>query len=153
MRAWLLALLLVAAPLQAAIDAYPFDDPAKRARYRALIEELRCPKCQNQNIADSNAPLASDLRQKVYDMIQAGRDDATIEAYMVQRYGDFITYRPPVRPLTWPLWFGPLLGLAVIGIALALWIRRRNREQPAPLSDAERERLQTLLEQSDGNRS
>lgn len=131
----------------AAIDAFEFNTPAQEQQYRTLIEELRCPKCQNQNIADSNAPLAADLRQKVYEMIQAGRDNTEIKDYMVQRYGDFVTYRPPLKPLTWPLWFGPLGSVVIVGIILGLWIRRRSRQiEPAMLSEAEQARLANLLE-------
>jgi cytochrome c-type biogenesis protein CcmH len=142
----LLALLLLVPAAWAAIDAYEFDDPGDERRYRALIEELRCPKCQNQNIAGSNAPLAADLRQKVYDMLQAGESDGAIVDYMVQRYGDFVTYRPPLKPVTWPLWFGPLAAVVLVGLGLAFWIRRRAREAPPEeLSAGERERLQALL--------
>ncbi|BBI67003.1 hypothetical protein PKHYL_11940 [Psychrobacter sp. KH172YL61] len=78
----------------------------QEAQYRGLIsEELRCPKCQNQNLAASDAPIAQDLKQKVYDLVKDGRSDAEIRAYMQERYGDFISYKPPVRPSTWILWF------------------------------------------------
>lgn len=145
MRALLLSLLLAVPLARAAIDPFTFDDAAERDRYRALTEELRCPKCQNTNIAGSDAPLAADLRQKVHDMILAGRSDTEIKDYMVQRYGDFITYRPPVKPLTWPLWFGPFMLLALVGLGLTFWIRRRAGRPPTPLSEQERARLQELL--------
>lgn len=138
-------LLWLALPSHAAIDAYQFDDPVTEQRFHALIGELRCPKCQNQTIADSNAPLSQDLRQKVYEMLQAGQSDQEIVQFLVTRYGDFITYRPPLRPVTWLLWFGPLLGLVLTAGLVALWVRRRNRQAPVPLSEQERARLAALL--------
>ena len=131
----------------AAIDVYEFDNPAYEQRFQVLINELRCPKCQNQNIAGSSAPLAADLRKKVHAMIQQGRSDDEIVDYMVQRYGDFVTYRPPLKPITWILWFGPILAVIVIAGLLFLWIRRRGREQAQQLDDQQRARLQTLLTQ------
>jgi len=80
----------------AAIDVYDFDSPQQEAQYRGLIEEFRCPKCQNQNLAASDAPIAQDLKQKVYDLIKDRRSDAEIRVYMQERYGDFISYKPPM---------------------------------------------------------
>ena len=142
---WLLVLLLLATPVFAAIDAYEFQNPAQEQRFRALTAELRCPKCQNQNIADSNAPLSQDLRQRVYTMLEEGRGDAEIIEFMVARYGDFITYRPPVKPATWLLWFGPFVLLAAVALGVGIWIRRRARQIPPELSTQERERLRLLL--------
>ena len=110
----------------AAIDVYDFDSPQQEAQYRGLIEELRCPKCQNQNLAGSDAPIAQDLKQKTYDMIKEGRSDGEIRAYMQERYGDFITYKPPVRPSTWILWFFPPLLLIVLLIGWFWQSRRRQ---------------------------
>lgn len=118
----------VATVSQAAIDVYDFDSPRQEAQYRGLIEELRCPKCQNQNLASSDAPIAQDLKQKTYDMIKDGRSDTEIRQYMQERYGDFITYSPPVRPSTWILWFFPPL---VLILALVVWFWR-HRGQPKP---------------------
>ena len=140
------SIILLSSASLAAIDAFQFETPAQEQQYRSLIEELRCPKCQNQNIADSNAPLAADLRQKVYEMIQDDRNSVDIKAYMVQRYGDFVTYLPPVKPLTWPLWFGPIGGIIIIGFILAVWIHRRNQQdEPSDLNEQERKRLATVL--------
>jgi len=142
---WLLVLLLLATPVFAAIDAYEFQNPAQEQRFRALTAELRCPKCQNQNIADSNAPLSQDLRQRVYEMIQAGRSDQEIKEFMITRYGDFITYRPPFKPATWILWLGPVAFLLLAALGLGLGLRRRGRQVAPELSDAERRRLSELL--------
>ena len=144
----LLLLYLVAAQIAgAAINAYDFQDPAEEQRFRSLIAELRCPKCQNQNIADSNAPLSQDLRQKVYEMMQQGQSNADIKDYLVQRYGDFITYSPPLKPITWPLWFGPFILMIAIAFMLRSWIRKRSRVEPGtPLDPQEQARLKSLLD-------
>ena len=98
---------------RAAIDTYEFKDEVERERFRSLTEELRCPKCQNQNIADSNAPIATDLRREIYRMLDDGRSDKEIVDFLVMRYGDFVMYKPPLDSRTWLLWYGPfgLLGL------------------------------------------
>lgn len=141
------------------IDTYQFDNPRQEAQYRALIEEFRCPKCQNQNLAGSDAPIAQDLKQKTHDMVKDGRSDTEIRQYMNERYGDFISYKPPVRPSTWILWFFP--PVLLVFVMLAWFIRNRNsskraaaiahpiEEGYAPLSAAEQQRLQDLLNAND----
>ena len=103
----------------AAIDTYEFKDEGERARFRTLTEELRCPKCQNQNIADSNAPIATDLRREIFRMLEEGQSNAQIVDFLVLRYGDFVLYKPPVNARTYLLWYGPfvLLGLGALGLA------------------------------------
>lgn len=119
---------------QAAIDVYDFDSPQQEAQYRGLIEEFRCPKCQNQNLAGSDAPIAQDLKQKTYDMVKEGRTDAEIRHYMQERYGDFISYNPPVRPSTWILWFFPPILLILV---LGGWFWRTHSRRTRPInSDA-----------------
>ncbi len=112
---------------RAAIDTYEFASDAERERFRNLTQELRCPKCQNQDIADSNAPIAADLRKQIYGQLQQGKSDGEIVDYMVARYGDFVRYKPPVNERTWLLWFGPgallLFGVLVIGVIV---LRRRR---------------------------
>lgn len=115
-----------------------FTDPALQERYDRLIRELRCLVCQNQSIADSNASLASDLRREVREMMQAGRSDEEIRAFMTERYGDFVLYRPPVAPRTWLLWLAPaLLLLGGIGIAGIVILRRARaaRSDPAAIDE------------------
>ncbi len=135
----------------AAIDAYEFRDDAERARYAELTRELRCPKCQNQDIADSNAPIAADLRKEIFRMLGEGRSNQQIIDFMVDRYGDFVRYKPALSAKTWLLWFGPagLLvgGLLVIGVIV---VRRRGqgRQEDDALSDEERKRLATLLDKN-----
>jgi len=101
-------------------------EPADKARYDKLAHELRCLVCQNQTLAESDASLAADLRRQVESMIVEGRSDAQIKAYLVERYGDFVLYRPPVQSNTWALWFGPFALLAV-GVAVWIGINRRRR--------------------------
>ncbi len=117
---------LLSMSVYAAIDVYDFDSPQQEAQYRGLIEELRCPKCQNQNLAGSDAPIAQDLKQKTYDLIKEGRSDGEIRGYMQERYGDFISYKPPVRPSTWILWFFPPLLLILL---IAGWFWQTKRRQ------------------------
>jgi cytochrome c-type biogenesis protein CcmH len=134
---------------QAAIDTYEFKDEAARERYRTLTEELRCPKCQNQNIADSDAPIAMDLRREIYRMLEEGRSNEEIIDFLVARYGDFVRYNPPVDARTWLLWYGPWLLLGGGLGVLALIVLRRRRPaasgQGADLSAEERARLEQLL--------
>lgn len=128
-------------------EAREFKDPENAQRYRILINELRCLVCQNQNLADSNATLAADLRQLTYDMILDGKSDEEIIEFMVARYGDFVLYRPPLKPTTLMLWIGPLL-LLVLGIWLLLRQLRRRSASPVEndaLSADERARLERLL--------
>ncbi len=105
--------LLVAASLALTAPAFAQKDPALDARLKKLEEELRCLVCQNQSLADSNAPLAEDLRREVHALAAQGKDDEQIKQFLVQRYGDFVLYRPPVKATTWLLWAGPFLLLLV----------------------------------------
>lgn len=148
----LLGLALVTSA-QGAIDTYEFRDEAERERYRTLTEELRCPKCQNQNIADSNAPIAMDLRQEIFRMLEEGQSNEQIVDYLVERYGDFVRYKPPMNAKTMLLWYGPV-ALLVLGFGvLAVILVRRRRFENAPashtLSETERERLAKLLDKEE----
>jgi cytochrome c-type biogenesis protein CcmH len=139
MRYALMIVALLLACQTMAIDAgRAFDDPAEQERYERLIQDLRCLVCQNQSIADSNATLASDLRREVRDLMKAGQSDEQIRHFMTERYGDFVLYRPPVRPRTWLLWSAPaLLLLGGIGIAVLVISRRARaaRANPAVLDE------------------
>jgi cytochrome c-type biogenesis protein CcmH len=128
-------------------------DPKVEARLKAVSEELRCLVCQNQTIADSNAPLAVDLRQQVRGMIRDGKSDDDIRAYMVQRYGDFVLYKPPFNAVTALLWVGPgvliVVGFAVMYLMLR---RRRGTAEAAPPTDAARRReIDALLDSGEDN--
>ncbi|HEX5663174.1 MAG TPA: cytochrome c-type biogenesis protein [Xanthomonadaceae bacterium] len=127
----LLASLLIALPAPAQVRSDPaplqFQDPAEEARFHALAAELRCVMCQNQSLADSNAQIAYDLRAEVLELMREGRTDAQIKQFLVQRYGEFVLYRPQVESGTWLLWFGPALLVLVGGVVVARIVRRRAR--------------------------
>ena len=125
-RYWLMVCLLLLCGLSGAEEPLVFDSPAQEARFKALTEETRCLVCQNQSIADSNVPLAQDLRREVFLMLQAGQDDATIKNFLVERYGDFVLYRPPVRGNTLLLWLAPLLLMMGGAAVLAVTIKKRQ---------------------------
>jgi len=130
----LAAILLIGSAL--AIDVERFDDPALQQRYERLTRELRCLVCQNETIADSNATLAADLRREVREMMRSGKSDVEIRAFLTERYGDFVLYRPPVTPRTWLLWAAPvllLLGGASIAAFVILRRARAARADPAAL--------------------
>jgi cytochrome c-type biogenesis protein CcmH len=121
------------------------EDPALEKRVRELSSELRCLVCQNQTLADSNAPLAVDLRNQVREQLKSGKSERDVVDYLVARYGDFVLYRPPLKASTVLLWGGPFLLLA-IGLAL-LVLRLRRRRAPGPeLSETDRVRAAKLLE-------
>lgn len=133
------ALLLPAAPRAEDAQQAPAD-----ARYQALIEELRCLVCQNQSIAESNAPLAADLREQVRVQIEAGRSDAEIIEFLTARYGDFVLYRPPFKLRTWLLWLGPFALLGVAALVAATFVRRSRGATTAPAA-ADPEALKRVL--------
>jgi cytochrome c-type biogenesis protein CcmH len=126
MRIALLAACLALAPLAGAVDSgQRFEDPAEQSRYERVIRDLRCLVCRSESIADSNAPLAADLRREVETLMRAGKSDREIYAFMTERYGDFVLLQPPVAPRTWLLWAAPALFL-VGGIAIVLVVVRRR---------------------------
>jgi cytochrome c-type biogenesis protein CcmH len=143
----LVLLSLVSLSSQAAIDAYQFDDPEKEALYKKLVKELRCTVCQNQDIGDSNAGLAQDLRRKTYEMVSAGKDEDFVLDYMAQRYGDFVLYRPRLQSNTLLLWIGPFIILIVAVFLLLKFIRRSEDE--IPLSETDRAAAEQLLERDE----
>ncbi|GAB7529728.1 cytochrome c-type biogenesis protein CcmH [Pseudomonas sp. 3A(2025)] len=152
MKRWVMAAVLslgLIGVAHAAIEAHTFRDEAERARYAELTRELRCPKCQNQDIADSNAPIAADLRKEIYRLLEEGRSNRQIVDHMVDRYGEFVRYKPALTSRTWLLWFGPALLLIGGAVLIGVIVRRRRQEQPdkaAGLSDEERARLAQLLD-------
>lgn len=155
MRKSLSSLLLISGLLLmpaafAAIDALPFKDQAQEARYHKLATELRCLVCQNQSLADSNADLARDLRAEILQLMNEGKSDKEITAYLVARYGDFVRYRPPFKNLTLMLWIGPavILLLAVFGLARVIRARS-NTEAGKTLTADESSRIEKLLHDKD----
>lgn len=145
---WGVALLLTLPLVAQAIDPDRFEDPEMEARYRQLITELRCLVCQNQTLADSNAPLAVDLREQVKLRIEQGASDREIVDYLTERYGDFVLYRPPFNAVTAVLWLTPALLLLLGGFAA--WRVARSRPEPgAGIDEAHRRRVRTLLDEED----
>lgn len=154
MKRWIAAAILglsIAGVAHAAIDTYEFAKEGDRERFRELTKELRCPKCQNQDIADSNAPIAADLRKEIFRMLGEGKDNQQIIDFMVDRYGDFVRYKPALTGKTAVLWFAPA-GLLLGGlVVIALIVRRRRAERATgtdTLSAEERERLDQLLDKN-----
>ena len=149
LAAWLLGcgLLLAAAASVAVEPGEMLADPALEARAREIGREIRCLVCQNQSIDDSNADLARDLRIIVRERLVAGDSDDEVRQYLVDRYGDFVLLEPPVKPGTYLLWFGPVVLFVVAALGVAIHLRRRQRQPAAaaPLSAAERRRLDELL--------
>ncbi|HCW99515.1 MAG TPA: cytochrome c-type biogenesis protein CcmH [Pantoea sp.] len=135
--------LLFSFSLWAAIDTYQFDSVAQEEQYRDLTGSLRCPKCQNNSIADSNAMIAADMRLKVYELMKQGQSRQQIIDYMVARYGNFVTYEPPVTPSTLILWVGPAL-FALLG-GLTIILRSRQRKTRSELDDTDQQRLAAIL--------
>ncbi|KAA8661785.1 cytochrome c-type biogenesis protein CcmH, partial [Salmonella enterica subsp. arizonae] len=127
---------LVSGSALATIDVMPFKDEAQEQQFRQLTEQLRCPKCQNNSIADSGSMIATDLRQKVYELIQEGKSNKEIVDYMVARYGNFVTYDPPLTPLTILLWVLPAAAVGAGGWIIFARSRRRVRLKQEEFSDA-----------------
>lgn len=147
MRRFFLALLLAAAFPVMANEAQPVaPDPVLEARLQKITEELRCLVCQNQTIADSHAELAIDLKNQTREMLQRGMTDQQVIDFMVERYGDFVLYRPPVKRSTWLLWFGPFLIFIGALAALFLKLRRRRDQIVQELTSEEHEAAARLLD-------
>ena len=146
-----LILLLLFAGLGTAfagVEVHQFEQAEQEQQYNRLIAELRCLVCQNQNLADSNAELAQDLRQEVYEMIQAGASDQEIINFMVARYGDFVLYRPPFKATTAFLWIGPFIILIAGFVILLMFIRKRRQLGTVELDETEHARARELLNQN-----
>ena len=122
------------------------SDPALEQRLVSISEEMRCLVCQNESLSGSRSELAQDLRREIRDLIKQGKTDAEIRTFMVDRYGDFILYRPPVKPTTWLLWIGPFVLMFAGIVALLMYLRRRNTQvATTSLSDDENKRIDALL--------
>jgi len=144
MSRWLFFVLLI--PLAslnafAVIETYEFSEPELELRYKALSQELRCPKCQNQNIADSNAPISRDLRAIVHEQLEAGASDEEIIVYLVDRYGEFVRYRPGVDNNTFWLWSAPLILFLMALTVLWLQIRGDRKETTVESNEARARQL------------
>jgi cytochrome c-type biogenesis protein CcmH len=152
---WVSALALICftflGPLQAKEAALMAEDPVVEKRLIHISEELRCLVCQNESLASSRAELANDLREEVRKLLRQDKSDSQIKDYLVARYGDFVLYKPEVKPLTWVLWFGPFLLLLLGVIGMALYLRQRQSEQTArsTLSEEDRQKVNELLKSGD----
>lgn len=151
-RLLMLMLFIGQAAFAMPVDTFKFQSEQQETVFHRLSNELRCLVCQNQAIADSNADLAKDLRNEIYKMLQQGRSEDEIIEFMVQRYGDFVLYNPPMKPLTWLLWFGPVIALLAGFFVVVRYIRnQRTLTVSGVLSSDEQQRLATL--QSDLNQA
>ncbi len=153
--ALLMAFVVGAGAVQAdsTLTAFDFRDAAEEQRYKDLIEEIRCLVCQNQSLLDSDAELAHDLRREVFDLMRQGKDDGEVISFLVTRYGDFVLYKPPLKPSTYPLWFGPFLLLAIAAAILFRALRRRAQVAEPEFTDEQEQQLKRILEQDDGGDS
>jgi cytochrome c-type biogenesis protein CcmH len=125
------------------VDVYEFPSPEMEARYRALIDEFRCPKCLNTNLSGSDAPIAKDLRKTVWRLlVQEGMSDQEVRDFLQERYGDFVLYNPPFKPSTWLLWLAPVI-FGLIGILVLVRMLRKRPE--VALSDADNARVDEIL--------
>ena len=145
MKKIVLCLFLLIQSVHAEIEVYQFTSPELELRYQSITEELRCLVCQNQNIADSHAELAQDLRRKVYEMLSSGQSNAQIIDYMTERYGDFVLYRPPFNVRTILLWFTPVLALLIGALGFMSILNRRETNADEQLSQKELARIKELL--------
>lgn len=141
-----LATLSLAQPSLAREAAPLAEDPAVEKRMIEISEELRCLVCQNESLAGSQADLAKDLREEVRGLIKSGKSDEEVKDFLVSRYGDFVLYRPQVKPITYALWAGPFILLVIGIIVLVGFLRKRSRQiEESPLSEADRKRAEALL--------
>ncbi|MFZ4622747.1 MAG: cytochrome c-type biogenesis protein [Rhodoferax sp.] len=155
MKTWLALFLALQCSIAAhANEATPLaEDPVVEQRLVIIAEELRCLVCQNESLAGSRADLAMDLRREVRSLIKSGKTDAEIKEFLVSRYGDFVLYRPPVKPSTWLLWFGPLLLLLGAVWILIRIVQRNQQQKDLPvLDDLQRARAQALLDETDSQK-
>ena len=137
-------LLILGGSVWATEDKYQFDTEAQTNLFFELSKELRCPKCQNQNLADSDAMIAADLKRKVHDLVKQGQTKEQVISYMKQRYGDFVYYQPPVNPMTIWLWLLPVLF--ILSGLLWLLLNRKNNKTEVTLDSAQQKRVDELLE-------
>jgi len=145
---FLISLVICFASVALAKEAKPAEDPQIEQRMRALTEQLRCLVCQNETLADSRADLAEDLRKEIREQMKAGKSDQEIIAFLTQRYGDFVLYKPPVKSTTYLLWFGPFVLLfAGTGVLYRYLKKRRELIDDQPLTADERTRAEEILRQ------
>ena len=147
---WLILLLPLSLTWSAAgaytLEQFQFDSEQQEADFRVLLEELRCVVCQNETLAGSQADVAQIMREEVYRLVKSGASQEKVKEHLVNRYGDFVLYSPPLKPSTYPLWFGPFILFAVAGFFLARTLQRKRGSRDNELSTQEQERLKALLD-------
>jgi len=150
-RIFLIALCVMGLSSGFANEAAPLaDDPVTEQRLISISEEMRCLVCQNESLAGSRSDLANDLRREIRILIQEGKSDDQIRNFMVERYGDFVLYRPPVKPVTWLLWIGPFVILGIGIASLLTYLRRRNNSVPnVTLTDLDNQKIDALLKSNE----
>jgi cytochrome c-type biogenesis protein CcmH len=143
----LLVLVIAAPPLPAAVtlESFTFPTKAEEQHFKDVIGQLRCLVCQNETLADSDADLAHDLRAEVYEMMKSGKSDKEVIDFLVNRYGDFVLYNPPVKPSTYLIWYGPFVLLAIAVLLLIRAVGRQRQVEQPEISAEERKRLERLL--------
>lgn len=143
----LLLLVVAAPPLPAAVtlESFTFPTKAEEQHFKDVIGQLRCLVCQNETLADSDADLAHDLRAEVYEMMKSGKSDQEVIDFLVNRYGDFVLYNPPVKPSTYLIWYGPFVLLAIAALLLIRAVGRQRQVREPEISAEERKRLEKLL--------
>ena len=151
-----LSIMMLGSIALASIDIFEFSSEENRLQYNELTKELRCPKCQNQDIADSNAPIAQDMRKEVYRLIEEGQSTEAVVQFMVERFGEFVSYDPKIIPATYLLWFGPLtlVGVGLLVVLLLSSKRKRSAEaQVSSLDSSSRKRLDAMLKDAQSDQS
>ncbi|MBW6390573.1 cytochrome c-type biogenesis protein [Billgrantia antri] len=149
---WFFVILLLATGMAhgGAVEVREFSNPVLEQRYQSLTASLRCPKCQNQAINDSDSPISQDMRERVYAMLQDGRSDMEIRDHMVQRFGDYVLYNPRLEGRTYLLWGLPAVLVVAGAVLVMLLIRARRNASVRALSNEERHRLEALIKQEKG---
>lgn len=145
-----LVLSMVTSAIATPVDTYEFKSPDNQKRALSLAHSLRCPQCQNQNLIDSNSPVASDLRLEVFKMVDEGKGDDEIIEFMTSRYGEFVLYKPKMEAKTYILWLGPI-GLLIIGLAIGYIFIRKQRirgNTPQEISAEDQQALDALLKRN-----
>lgn len=143
----LIMALMLSFQVQARFETHDFATPKMESDYNVLVQELRCLVCQNQNLADSNAELAQDMRLLVYKKLSEGLSKEEIVDFMVVRYGDFVMYRPPVKKATFLLWFGPLIFFVIAALVVFSYMRKQKREVAAAVNEQQQKKAHSLLDE------
>jgi len=144
----LMVYLILGGTQAGSLESFDFSGRVSEQRFKTLTEELRCLVCQNESLAGSNAELANDLRQEVYQLMDQGKSNEQIVNFLVARYGDFVLYDPPLRPSTYLLWFGPFILLLIAALVLFYSVSKRSRRPEAELTEQQQAQVKQLLAQS-----